>query len=119
VAAIRERRHYVRWEREQWLIWQTRTICTFVAATVPVETAGDTSALLEDAQRIGEPPEPSTPDSAVVSGEGAAAPVAKPGTKTETDEAGRTRLVADPDVNPGTFEMFMGSFGTPQRWAGR
>jgi len=91
----------------------------FVAATVPVETAGETSPLMDEALRIGEPPEESTSDTAPSSGEGGSVPKATPGTKTETDEAGRTRLVADVDPRNGTFEMFMGSFGTPQRWAGR
>lgn len=72
-------------------MWQTRTICTYVAATVPVD--GD-NPLLESAQHIGDPPDESTDD-----------------TKT----AGTER----PEPNPGTFEAFMSSFGSPRKWAGR
>ncbi len=97
-------------------MWQTRTICTFVAATVPVETEGEISPLLEQAQRIGDPPDEATGQqtggSPARSGQAA-------GLSTETDEEGRVRHVAAVDPNPGTFERFMGSFGTPQRWAGR
>lgn len=32
--------------------WQTRTLAQFIAATVPVEKAGDTSELLEQASLI-------------------------------------------------------------------
>lgn len=54
MAAIRERRHYRDWTDKQWLIWSTRTIATFVAATVPVESAGAKNPLLEHAQSIGD-----------------------------------------------------------------
>jgi hypothetical protein len=71
--------------------WETRTICTFVAATVPVEKAGDMNPLLELAQAIGEPPQPDEPD-------------AKPKTTEPT---------------AGSYERFMSTFGNPRRWAGR
>ncbi len=92
-------------------MWQTRTICTFVAATVPVETQGEVSPLLEAAQRIGDPPEDTAERPTGAAGNGQV--------RIETDDEGRTREIADPDPNPGTFERFMGSFGTPQKWAGR
>lgn len=70
------------------MIWQTRTLATFVAATVPVDNPGESSPLLEQAQAIGE----------------------APSDKNDNADEG----------NPnGSFERFMGSFGTPARWAGR
>ncbi len=75
---------------------------------MPVETQGDTNPLLEEAQRIGDLPDHDSDQ-----------PTPPSQTRIETDEKGRERQVADPDPNPGTFEMFMGSFGTPARWAGR
>ncbi len=71
--------------------WQTRTICTFVAATVPVEKEGDVNPLLEQAQTIGLDPSDE---------------------KKET-----TPAKAEPKV--GSFERFMSTFGNPGRWAGR
>jgi hypothetical protein len=74
--------------------WQTKVLATFVAATVPVESAGDVSPLLEAAKTIGDPP---------------------------TDEDDET-TAAKPGVNEpvvGSYERFMSTFGTPQRWAGR
>ena len=72
-------------------MWQTRTICTFVAATVPVENAGDESPLLDAARVIG-----------------------LEGTqKTEEHES------TPNEPQPGSFERFMTSFGSPARWAGR
>lgn len=61
VAAITERKwleHHSRW---QSLTWQTKLICRFVAATVPVQP-GTSSALLEAADQIGaEPNQPQQP----------------------------------------------------------
>jgi hypothetical protein len=76
-------------------------ICTFVAATVPVEKAGDMNPLLEEAQKIGL--------------DGAA--------ETEEGTAAATEAF-DPENPPmpskvNSFEGFMGSFGSPARWAGR
>lgn len=81
------------------MIWQTRTICVTVAATVPVETKGDVSPLMEFASSIGEMPEDTKNDEQPIS----------------TDK--QQTAVVDP--NPGTYEAFMSSFGSPARWAGR
>lgn len=64
-----------------------------MAATVPVEKAGDVNPLLEQAQKIGEPP---TDDEKHAAANGA---------------------VNEPAV--GSYERFMATFGNPQRWAGR
>jgi hypothetical protein len=72
------------------MIWQTRTLAQFVAATVPVENAGDTNELLEQAKQIGQPAE-------------------------DTDEQHPTAA----ENPPGSFERFMGSMANPRRWAGR
>lgn len=40
--------------REQWLFWQTRTLASFIAATVPVERGKD-NPLMDAAQAIGGP----------------------------------------------------------------
>jgi hypothetical protein len=62
-----------------------------VAATVPVENAGDVNPLMESAKLIG---------------------------STQDDEAEEKKTSpAEPDV--GSFERFMMSFGSPHRWAGR
>lgn len=90
------------------MIWSTRTICTFVAATVPVEEKGAENSLLEEALKIGV---------AATGTEESAAPAR--GVKVETDEYGRSREVAEIDPRETTFESFMGSFGDPRRWAGR
>jgi len=79
-----------------------------VAATVPVEEKGADNPLLDEAMKIGEA------DTATTESAGPRA-----GVKTETDEYGRVREVADVDPNNATFESFMGSFGNPKRWAGR
>jgi hypothetical protein len=81
--------------------WQARTICTFIAASVPVERAGDVSPLLDAALSIGLEQ--------------------KPEQKTENLPAGQ--LDFDPENPPmpnrdNSFEGFMGSFGSPGRWAG-
>lgn len=75
--------------------WQTKVICTFVAATVPVEKAGDINPLLEAARQIG-----------------------------EEDDSDDNMTAADrsPSTNEngvGSYERFMSSFGSPARWAGR
>lgn len=71
-------------------MWQTRTLAIAVAATVPVETKGEVSPVMEWAQSIGDPT-----------------------VAVETDEKS-TQV----DPSPGTYEAFMGSFGAPSRWAG-
>lgn len=40
--------------RQQQLLWQTRELAIFIAATVPVEKEGDANPLLDAAKRIGE-----------------------------------------------------------------
>jgi hypothetical protein len=82
--------------------WQARTICTFVAATVPMEKAGDVNPLLEAAQQIGM--------------EGVQ--------NAEGDDSKPNLDTFDPENPPipskvNSFEGFMGSFGSPARWAGR
>lgn len=72
-------------------MWQTRTICTFVAATVPVENPTDTNELVEQAKRIGIPDNQPAHDP--------------------------QQQAAEP--KPGTYETFMSTFGNPMRWAGR
>lgn len=69
--------------------WQTRLICSFVAATVPVEKAGDVNELLENAKKIGEPDD-----------------------ERESQQQGPK----EPEI--GSFERFMSVFGNPARWAG-
>lgn len=65
-----------------------------MAATVPVEKAGDVNPLLEQAQQVGV-------DEA-----------------SDQDVTARGRdTVNDPPV--GSYERFMSSFGNPARWAGR
>lgn len=61
-----------------------------MAATVPVEKKGDPNLLLQQAQQIGE---------GVFGGNNDEAPSAS-------------------DADNGSFERFMSSFGSPQRWAG-
>jgi hypothetical protein len=99
VAAIGERRHYTQWGTEQWLIWQTRTICTFVAATVPVESEGDDSALLTAARNIGMPDDTTT----------------GPDEPAERPQPAQTA----PEPPVGSYESFMSSMANPSRWAGR
>lgn len=66
-------------------------ICTFVAATVPVEKAGDVNPLLDAAKEIG-----------------------------ETPSDNEQKAAEGPDENSiGSYERFMSSFGSPTRWAGR
>jgi hypothetical protein len=65
-------------------------LATFIAATVPVEKAGDVSPLLEAAKQIGE----------------------KDDDKTAADNTPGENGV-------GSYERFMSSFGSPARWAGR
>jgi len=60
-----------------------------VAATVPVENAGDTNQLLREAMRIGQ----------------------------ESDEEDADPAHPEPAV--GSFERFMSTFANPNRWAGR
>lgn len=73
------------------MTWQTKILATFIAATVPVEKAGDVNPLLEAAQNIGE----------------------------KNDEK-KTVAAKEPGENGiGSYERFMSTFGTPQRWAGR
>lgn len=76
------------------MTWQTKVLATFVAATVPVEKAGDVNPLLEAAKGIGEPP-------------------ADEDDETTADKPGLNEPVV------GSYERFMATFGTPQRWAGR
>lgn len=64
-----------------------------MAATVPVESAGDVNPLLELAQQIGD----ETPDS---------------------DEE-KPQPTPPGENNVGSFERFMATFGSPARWAGR
>lgn len=71
-------------------------LATFVAATVPVEQAGDVNPLLEAAKTIGDPPTEDQED------------------MPDTD---KRPAVNEPVV--GSYERFMSTFGTPQRWAGR
>jgi hypothetical protein len=80
------------------MIWQTRTLATFVAATVPVETKGDVSPLMDAALLIG------VNDTAVVDSE---------------DIPTQTQKVRVAEPNVGSYEAFMTSFGAPTRWAGR
>jgi hypothetical protein len=74
----------------------------FVAAAVPVEKAGDVNPLLEAAKDIG----------------------TEFGDKQQTETA-VSNAPFDPENPPmpnvqnGTFERFMGSFGSPKKWAGR
>lgn len=79
-------------------------ICTYVAATVPVEKAGDMNPLLESAKDIG------LSDSERNHLEQQAAiPI----------EAFDPEHPPIPDNGNASFERFMGSFGSPGRWAGR
>ena len=84
MAAIRERRYYADWTDRQWLIWSTRTISTFVAATVPVETKGDSHPLVDEAQKIGDG--------------------ILPGTKRPEEPSTK-------EPRAGSFEAFMATFG--------
>jgi hypothetical protein len=86
-------------------MWQTRLICTYVAATVPVEKAGDMNPLLESAKEIGltdveqNRVEQQTQIPAI-----------------ETFDPEHPPI---PDNGNASFERFMGTFGSPGRWAGR
>ena len=71
------------------------------AASVPVEKAGDVNPLLEAAKEIG------------VDGE------VSPGSTVVADKPFDPEDPPIPDNNVGSFERFLGSFGSPQRWAGR
>jgi hypothetical protein len=72
-------------------------LATFVAATVPVESAGDVNPLIDLAQKIGEDNPDSDDDSTMAASE-----------RVSQDENG-----------VGSFERFMSTFGAPSRWAGR
>jgi hypothetical protein len=65
-----------------------------VAATVPVEKAGDVNPLLEAAQQIGDP-------------------------VGENSQTNKKDADAPADNGDGSFERFMSTFGNPTRWAGR
>jgi hypothetical protein len=84
------------------LKWQTKTLAVFIAATVPVEKAGDVNPLLDAAKSIGDPVE-----------ENSSTATAKKNTEPFDPEA-------PPEVDNGdaSFERFMTSFGSPKRWAG-
>ncbi len=78
--------------------WETRTICTFIAASVPVEKAGDVSPLMDAAMQIG------------LDGE-------------QQTQSNNDVIDFDPENPPmpakeNSLEAFMGSFGAPHRWAG-
>lgn len=53
MAAINEEKQVERWYQNQQLLWQTRTIASYIAATVRVEE-GKQNGLLEQALAIGE-----------------------------------------------------------------
>lgn len=73
-------------------MWQTRVLAVYIAATVPVEKAGDVNPLLESAKKIG----------------------------VKDDDENETVADRSPKENSnGSFERFMTSFGSPARWAGR
>ncbi len=86
-------------------------MATFIAATVPVEKRGEISPLLESAMNIGVTDERVTTEDT------------KPTTSVvepDTSDPDAAILAAKPiHVQDGSFERFMGSFGSPQRWAGR
>jgi hypothetical protein len=84
-------------------MWQTRMICTFVAASVPVEKAGDVNPLLEAAKTIGE---------------------STSGDDTQPTQRNNKSINAweHPELvdnGDASYERFMASFGSPARWAGR
>lgn len=79
--------------------WETRTICTFIAASVPVEKAGDVSPLMDAAEQIGVD------------------------AQMEKKSDANSMQEFDPENPPmprnqNSFEGFMGTFGSPSRWAG-
>lgn len=65
---------------------------------MPVEKAGDSSPLLEQAMQVG--------DFAAATGDTAV-----------LERPEKKQQVAEPRV--GSYEAFMSSFGSPARWAGR
>lgn len=71
----------------------------FIAATVPVESAGAVNPLLDAAKSIGDPPEQEA---------------------TTPAKSGPFDPEAPSEVDNGdaSFERFMMSFGSPRRWAG-
>lgn len=73
--------------------WQTRTISTFVAATVPMDKAGDVNPLLEAANQIG-----------------------VDASTDEEKEAAQATATGEPTT--GSYERFMMTFGSPKKWAG-
>lgn len=81
-------------------MWQTKMICTFVAASVPVENAGDVNPLLEAAKSIGniEDNQPQKRNNAAINAWDSPEKV---------------------DNGDASYERFMASFGSPRRWAGR
>jgi len=87
------------------MTWQTKTLAIFIAATVPVEKAGDVNPLLEVAQNIGEPAE----------NDGEQKTTAARQNKS-VNAWEHPELVDNGDAS---FERFMASFGSPARWAGR
>lgn len=74
--------------------WQTRTISTFVAATVPMEKAGDVNPLLEAANQIGLDHQQSD------------------------EEKAAAQDTAKGEPTTGSYERFMMTFGSPKKWAG-
>ncbi len=73
--------------------WSTRTICTFVAASVPVEKAGDVNPLLEAASKVG--------------------------MDDSSDEEKQADKSPSNEPAVGSYERFLSTFGNPARWAGR
>ncbi len=76
-----------------------------MAATVPVEQAGQSSPLLDAAASIGDAFRTSTSTST--------------GTGTGRQDQLAETPPARPEPQPGSYERFMSTFGNPTRWAGR
>lgn len=104
VAAINRRLFLDRRDRISLNSWMTRHLAMFIANGYWVE--GDNPALRE-AQTL------------------AYDKIEEAQLKESALEAERVKFDFDPenppevDVNPGTFERFLGSMGAPERWAGR
>ena len=82
-------------------------IATYVAATVPVEKAGDMNPLLESAKEIG------LSDADIEHRDNNRQKQTVPAAPFDPEHP------PIPDNGNASFERFMGSFGSPKRWAGR
>lgn len=101
-SAIRRRRYQEERERKLLASWQTRTLATWIAAGFMTEEGKENPALAE-AQKI------------------AIDKIEETLIKEQNEFSDRGEMIEEGDdgISVGSFEKFMGSMGSPERWAGR